>query len=241
MLIATDLDGTFLAGSPQGLRALHDWIRQAPDVQLAYVTGRGLPLVLPLLDDPDIASPDYIICDVGATLTDRHGRLLPALIADIEARWPGEHAVEAALQHTPGLTRQAQPQARRCSYHCTPDAVTSAIGQAIDALGCDLLYSADWYLDVLPRGVNKGSSLQRLVNHLGLRHDQVLVAGDTLNDLAMYQHGFQGVCVGGSEPGLLQATQGLSHVFHASGPGCDGILQALTHFNLRRPPCMPTP
>ena len=39
--------------------------------------------------------------------------------------------------------------------------------------------------------MNKGSTLQALVDQLGIAHDEVLVAGDTLNDLAMFEAGFQ--------------------------------------------------
>ncbi len=235
MLIATDLDGTFLAGSPAQRQALYRWIEDTPDVQLAYVTGRGLPLVQPLLDDPTLARPDYIICDVGATFADRRGAPIETFIREVEARWPGEHVVVQALHGIDGLTRQEQPQARRCSYYCDALAVTDEVQRRVEALGCDLLYSADLYLDVLPRNVNKGSSLQRLVQHLGLPPDQVLVAGDTLNDLAMYRQGYAGVCVGSSEPSLLEATRELPRVFHAEAPGCDGILQALSHFDFQRP------
>jgi HAD superfamily hydrolase (TIGR01484 family) len=235
MLIATDLDGTFLAGSPAQKEKLYRFITQDSHTQLAYVTGRGLPLVLPLLEEPDLARPDYIICDVGATLTDRTGALLHPLMREVTDRWPGEDAIVQALADIPGLQRQEQPQARRVSFYCSADAVTTTVAERVQALGCDLLYSADLYLDVLPPGVNKGSSLRRLVQHLGLDPEHVLVAGDTLNDLSMFTHGFKGVCVGESEPALLQATAGLGHVFHASAPGCDGILQALQHFDMRYP------
>lgn len=235
MLIATDLDGTFLAGSPSHKATLYRFITHDPHTQLAYVTGRGLPLVLPLLDEPELARPDYIICDVGATLTDGDGTLISPLMREVTDRWPGEHVIAKALADLPGLQRQEQPQARRVSFYCSADAVTAEVAERVQALGCDLLYSAERYLDVLPPGVNKGSSLRRLVAHLDLDPEQVLVAGDTLNDLSMFTHGFKGVCVGESEPALLQATAGLSHVFHATAPGCDGILQALRHFNMRAP------
>src|SRR5690606_26909793 len=88
------------------------------------------------------------------------------------------------------------------------------------------------YLDILPKGVNKGSTLRALVRHLGMNEDKVLVAGDTLNDLSMYQHGFKGVCVGCSEIGLTDATRGLDHVLHAEREGCGGILDAIEHFGM---------
>ena len=122
------------------------------------------------------------------------------------------------------------PQERRCSYFCEADAVTDDVKTIVDDLGCDLLYSADWYLDVLPPGINKGRTLRALVEHLGWHPEQVIVAGDTLNDLSMYEQGFIGVCVGESEPGLLSSTEKLARVLHAEAPGCGGIIEAIEHF-----------
>src|SRR3546814_10575377 len=72
MLLATDLDGTFLGGSPEARQRLYQLVSRHPDIRLAFVTGRGLESVLPLLSDPAIPTPDYIICDVGATVVDGH-------------------------------------------------------------------------------------------------------------------------------------------------------------------------
>tara|TARA_Y100001934_G_scaffold28804_1_gene31470 strand:- start:578 stop:2392 length:1815 start_codon:yes stop_codon:yes gene_type:complete len=78
--------------------------------------------------------------------------------------------------------------------------------------------------------VNKGRTLSRLVKHLNVDPESVLVAGDTLNDLSMYEHGFKGVCVGESEPDLLDATMHKARVLHAGATGCGGILEAFEHF-----------
>lgn len=236
MLLATDLDGTFLGGTADDRQTLYQLIAGNQDIQLVFVTGRGLEAVMPLLSDPMIPTPDYIICDVGATVVDG-ASLQPVqpLQSDIDQRWPGERVVAQAMAAFAGLERQEVPQQRRCSYFCDAGAVTPALSAQAQALGCQVLFSADRYLDLLPAGVNKGSTLQQLVAHLGVDPQQVLVAGDTLNDLSMYAAGFQGVCVGASEPGLLTATQAMPHVMHASEPGCGGILQAIVHFSLLRP------
>ena len=231
MLLATDLDGTFLAGTAEDRHRLYYLIDRHPDIQLAYVTGRGLEAVMPLLDDPAIPTPDYVICDVGATVVDGHTRQpIQPMQAHIEEHWPGEQAVVEVMNGFPGLERQALPQERRCSYFCDEDAVTEEVRAAVEALDCDLLYSADLYLDVLPRGVNKGSSLTALVRQLGIDPDEVLAAGDTLNDLSMLQVGFKAVAVGASESGLLEATRNNARVLHAERPGCGGILDAIAHF-----------
>ena len=231
MLLATDLDGTFLAGDPEDRLSLYQTIAAHPEIKLAYVTGRSLEAVLPLLADPTLPQPDYIIADVGATLV--HGDSLQPiqqLQSVVDARWPGETQVASVIEPF-GLERQDVPQARRCSYFCTPEqAVNPALREIADELGCDLLYSAELYLDFLPKGVNKGSSLQALADWLELSHDQVLAAGDTLNDLSMLSASFHGVCVGQSETALLEATANHSRTLHASRPGCGGILEAFAHF-----------
>jgi len=231
MLLATDLDGTFLAGSAEDRHRLYYLIDRHPHIQLCYVTGRGLEAVMPLLDDPALPTPDYVVCDVGATIVDGHTRQpIQPLQSQIEERWPGEQSIIETISRFDGLERQALPQERRCSYFCDFDAVTEEVREAVDALDCDLLYSADLYLDVLPRGVNKGSSLRALVRHLELDPQEVLAAGDTLNDLSMLQEGFKSVAVGQSEPALTEATLNNAHVLHAKRPGCGGILEAIAHF-----------
>lgn len=236
MLLATDLDGTLLAGDPENRQRLYQLINAHPGIELVFVTGRGLEVVVPLLSDPAIPAPDYIICDVGATIVD--GRTLQPvypLQQMIEDCWPGELQVIAALAERSGLERQAVPQQRRCSFFCSPEAVTEELCATVSGLGCDLLFSAGMYLDCLPRGVNKGSTLRRLVEHLDMQADEVLVAGDTLNDLSMFEQGFKGVCVGESEPGLLEATADQARVLHARLSGCGGILEAFAHFGFLGP------
>ena len=58
MLLATDLDGTFLAGDPETRLRLYQLIADNPEIKLAFVTGRGLENVIPLLSDPTLPVPD---------------------------------------------------------------------------------------------------------------------------------------------------------------------------------------
>ncbi|MFP5465883.1 MAG: HAD family hydrolase, partial [Gammaproteobacteria bacterium] len=174
--------------------------------------------------DPTLPRPDYVICDVGATVVDgRSLQPVQPLQAEIDGRWPGELAVAEAISRFEGLQRQDVPQERRCSYYCDPQTLAgfrTEIEDAARALGCSVLYSDDRYLDILPPDTDKGRTLRALTRQLGLAHEHVLVAGDTLNDLSMFTAGFRGVCVGRSEQALVEATQSLANVLHAKAPGC---------------------
>src|SRR5690606_13799536 len=89
MLLATDLDGTFLGGKRVDRLKLYRLIRQNKDIKVAFVTGRGLETVLPLLNDPLVPRPAYIIADVGATVV--HGDTLEPIEpiqSRIEDKWP---------------------------------------------------------------------------------------------------------------------------------------------------------
>lgn len=235
-VLATDLDGTFLAGAPGHRQRLYRLVDRHPGITLVWVTGRSLEAVIPLLSDPSLPRPDYLVCDVGATVAcGKTLQPLQPLQSSIDARWPGEHVVAEAMRGFAGLQRQDVPQERRCSYFCDPDVLARQRGD-IEAtakrLGCDVLYSADRYLDILPPRTDKGRTLLALAEQLELPRDRILVAGDTLNDLSMYEAGFRGVCVGRSEPALLEATDRHERVLHAEEPGCGGILEAIDHFGL---------
>ncbi len=227
-LLATDLDGTFLGGRQADRLTLYRRLRAPGAPRLVFVTGRGVESVLPLLSDPLIPQPEFIIADVGATIVAADGlRPVAPLQWEIDREWVGEAAVLAAIGSLPGITRQAVPQERRVSFLAEDPGVVDAVRDRVRDLPVDVLLSADVYLDILPRGVSKGRALERLVDHLGIPREHVLVAGDTLNDLSLYEHDFPGVVVGHSERALVDATTGMARVHHAQAAGAGGILEAL--------------
>ena len=231
MLLATDLDGTFLGGSLSKKRKLYDLIKNQPTIKLVFVTGRGLETVLPLLHDPMMPVPDYIISDVGATIVDGQTLEPVATIqSEIERRWPDEYLLRQQLAAIPGIEPQEVPQQRRCSFYYDSSADLTAVRKIADQHRCDVLLSAGKYLDILPAGVNKGSTLKKLIELIDFPGDNVLVAGDTYNDFSLFQTGFKGVAVGKSEPALLDAINHMDHVFQATKEGAGGILEAIRHF-----------
>ncbi|MDO5653712.1 MAG: glucosylglycerol-phosphate synthase [Brachymonas sp.] len=243
-ILATDLDGTFLAPATASSRTtpeLYHLLREhAQQAMLIFATGRAYESVLPLLDDPSIPAPTYILADVGATVLVRQGdgyTPVAPIQSEIADAWPGHEAVLEHAARIEGLTLQDVPQEYRCSFIYSHQQAVTHAREIADALGLDVLLSAGQYLDFLPKGVNKGSSLRKLVQLKQLPADRILAAGDTLNDLSLLQAGYRSVAVGNAEPALLEAlapstVPTAEHLFCASQAGPDGILEAIHHFGL---------
>ncbi len=228
-VLATDLDGTFLGGSIEARAALTAYFRDDPSRKLVYVTGRSSRSVGELVAGRVLPEPDAMVCDVGTWVAHGDGRPYDGgVMDDIRAAWDDRaDRVREAFAGLQGLRLQEYFGPHRVSYYYdTPDVLPEAQARAA-ALGCDGLVSDNRFFDVLPSGVNKGATLHRLVREWGVSDEDVLVAGDTLNDLSMLISGFPAVVVGGAEPALLEQLPESDRIMRATAPGCDGILEAL--------------
>ncbi|MEG0215354.1 MAG: Cof-type HAD-IIB family hydrolase [Hungatella sp.] len=55
--------------------------------------------------------------------------------------------------------------------------------------------SEPYFLEILPKGIDKAQSLARLLNILGLNQEQMIACGDGYNDLSMIQYAGLGVAM----------------------------------------------
>jgi trehalose-6-phosphate synthase/hydroxymethylpyrimidine pyrophosphatase-like HAD family hydrolase len=253
-ILAADLDGTLLGGNATDRWRLLASLTRRPDVTVVFATGRGRTAVREVLRDLLLPRPRWIIADIGATVLDGVD-LIPveSLQTALRAGWPGTGRVRAALRRFPALRYQDDvAQDGRCSFYLQPDQLTVDITDAVAALGCRWIYSADRYFDVLPHGASKGSALLALARLQGWSVDSILVAGDSLNDLSLFTLGAHGVIVGNAEPALASAVPVPDAVHRPTQPGAAGVLHALrnlgwveSHYPLvigyHRPPVSWTP
>lgn len=59
----------------------------------------------------------------------------------------------------------------------------------------DSYYSNKFYLEVVPKGVNKGAAIHHLSEILGVPMENTVAAGDNMNDIAMIKEAYVGVAV----------------------------------------------
>ncbi|MEL0028363.1 MAG: HAD family hydrolase, partial [Perlucidibaca sp.] len=211
-------------------QGLYRWLKQHRDqITLIFVTGRDLQFIRQLVSLGDAPRPDYVIGDVGTTIAGGHYLVpLPELEVDIASRWQNAGPrMRKLLAHEPGIREQNTPFRYRLSYYYDPERLQRSTLDKIEAAGFDWLLSADTFLDVLPRGVSKGPTLLRLAEHLDLPRERILTAGDTLNDLSLFETGLPGVAVGNAEPALRERVAGMPNVYLSTLPGAAGILEAI--------------
>jgi hydroxymethylpyrimidine pyrophosphatase-like HAD family hydrolase len=236
LVLVTDLDGTLLEGSPGWRRRFYRWLAATQTSVLhVFNTGRDLASIERLLVEEaamGLGSPHLVIGDVGCTVACGVSLApLPLVIEPIEQRWHGQaERLLPLLQRIPGLSAQPVSAVRRLAYLIDPEILDPERLQAVEALGVDCLVSGNKYLDVLPAGVNKGSTLTTLIGWLEVTPETVVTAGDSLNDLAMFETGLQGVMVGNAEPALVAALPKLQRTYRARAHGCAGIVEGLRHF-----------
>jgi hydroxymethylpyrimidine pyrophosphatase-like HAD family hydrolase len=236
LVLVTDLDGTLLAGPPPWRQRLYGWLgRQRQRVVHVFSTGRDLGSVgrmMRLEAQLGLPHPHLVISDVGCTVACGHSlRPLPELVAPIEALWQGlPERLLPLLRRIPGLESQPVSADRRLAYLIDPAMIDPRHLRALEVHGVDCLISGERYLDVLPAGINKGSTLLALLQSLGLDHGLVVTAGDSLNDLAMFETGLAGVMVANAEADLRRHLPQLRRTFAARGEGCAGIVEGLRHF-----------
>ncbi|MEL6959969.1 MAG: HAD-IIB family hydrolase [Pseudomonadota bacterium] len=238
LVLAVDLDGTFLGGTDQERAQFYAWIESHRDrVGLIFVTGRDPGFITNLTRKQGVPRPDYVVADVGTTVARVEPDHKLAPITEIETEiadaWGDKgQIVQSKLHHADGLTLQSTGFRYRVSYHLDQDQFDSSVLDTIADLGLDAIVSDSKFLDVLPKDVSKGPSLLKLLTFLGVDNKKVLVAGDTLNDLSMLSLGLPAVAVGGAEEGLIDEVIDMDHVHVATGIGVSGIAEAILKFEM---------
>jgi sucrose-6F-phosphate phosphohydrolase len=239
-LFASDLDGT-LIGNPEFTRRFWTaWqsMNAGQRPLLVYNTGRSVMNTRQLVQDGVLPEADVIIGCVGTELYDSRD---PRASADFQAVFGGGwniSTVDELVSQTPGVTRQRRDALHpfQSSWHWpsarTGDVEKLRAGLSAAGIKATVIYSCEKYLDVLPECADKGKALAWLCRRKGIDLGQVVVAGDTGNDSAMFLlPGVKRIVPDNALPELLVAVLELPK-YVSRRVFAEGVLDGLQHFGV---------
>jgi len=238
-LVISDLDDTILGDDDALDRFAAFCAEDASRLQLVYASGRLLDSVRREVEDTALPAPVLVIGGVGSEI--RHfvgGEPLRGWRERIERDWCVETA-RAILTEEPDLTLQPEEVQNefKLSYFL-PDASNERLDELIATLErggvpADRIYSSRKDLDFVPRGVNKGTAAAFVAQTLGYASDRVIVAGNSGNDIALFQHGFSGIVVANAHE-ELKAIAKTPRIYLAKASYADGVREGIVHWLTER-------
>jgi len=234
LIIATDLDGTFLEGSDSEKGQFYQFLSQAKDnIAVIFVTGRTLGLVKNLYDGSFDFIPDYIIADHGSVIVKGDNfEYVEDVQSQIIKKWEqAKHDELKFLLNTQAVQEQPFNPPYRHAYYYHKGLFDKSIIPKILSLGFECTLSHDVYLDILPATIGKGSTLKKLIDNMGCNSDKVITCGDSLNDLPLFEAGYKSIAVSNSEPALLTKIEKMGNVFLSKFPGISGIKDGLNNYS----------
>ncbi len=236
-LLVSDLDGTLL-GDVGAAARFSDWFTARRDRwRLAYATGRTLASVMDLVRTGALIAPDAIVSNVGTEIHDPAGDRWPDW-PSADPAWDVDR-VARTMATLPGISPQPSDAqtAVKASYHAIDlsDASLADIRSRLadDGLDATLVYSAGRYLDVLPAWGGKARATGFLAAAWGFELDQVVVSGDSGNDLDMLESGVLAIVVGNAGPELDHLAG--ERIYRARAAYADGVLEGLRHWEATAP------
>jgi HAD superfamily hydrolase (TIGR01484 family) len=231
--LATDLDGTFLEGNHQTKNFFYNKLLHLhEEVLLIYVTGRPIETVKQFCTHGYLPNPHFVIGDHGTHIVDGVNFYpVEYLQNPIIQKWNnGNSMLRELLREEIGIQLQPLDPPYRIAYYYDPNLLKDQTLEKIINAGFDFVQSCDMYLDILPRGISKGSSLLNLIKYLDISPEIVITSGDSLNDLSLFQTGLKSIAVSNSEPKLLEEIKKLNNVYLSPFPGLSGVIDGIQFY-----------
>ncbi|MFC0179340.1 sugar-phosphatase [Thorsellia kenyensis] len=102
-----------------------------------------------------------------------------------------------------------------------PEVLNQAIAKLPPSLyeRYNIIKSAPYFLEIIPKGVNKGLTLKKLAHKLGIPAEHILAMGDQGNDIAMFEFAGYSVAMGNAIDELKEIADGVAETNDNDGVG----------------------
>ena len=136
-----------------------------------------------------------------------------------------EEKLQTVLQERPSFVNSF-PKERfpKCLMVGEGSYLASVESYAAEQLGeaFSVYRSEPYFLEIVPRGIDKARSLERVLHQYSLRREELIAFGDGFNDISMLQYAGIGVAMGNADERVKRAADRI-----APSNNEDGIAQVL--------------
>lgn len=134
------------------------------------------------------------------------------------------------IRHVDNLLQHIEPNPTKLLMTGDPAQMIQAeedLSQRLSPYGMDVFRSAPFFLELVPKGIDKAQSLLRLLAKVNLTPADMIAFGDGYNDLSMLQLAGMGVAMANAAPEVRAQADYITLSNEE-----DGVAAALTHFGM---------
>ncbi|WP_413371888.1 Cof-type HAD-IIB family hydrolase [Paenibacillus taichungensis] len=225
-LLALDMDGTVLNSNHEISEHTCEWIHRAIQngVAVMFATGREVQSIEPYVQQLGLKSP--LVSVNGSEVWHAPGNLMAR--HSLEEDWVKEMhelAVEKKCRYWAYTVKDVYTTANwperierlhgdpwlKFGFHCDDPECLLDVHSTLDATGrYELTNSSPRNIEVNPKGINKASGLREVCQLLGIRMEEVVACGDSLNDLEMIRAAGLGIAMGNAQDAVKRAADGVT-------------------------------
>lgn len=236
-LIITDIDYT-LIGDDNALSEFNEMLSNKSDkIGFGVATGRNIDLAFEVIKEKNINMPDLFITSVGSEIYYNYkGELIYSTgwDAHISHLWQREKIVRLLSQFKFLKYQEDENQRKfKISYYLKDnpediDFIKSVLQK--EKLKCNVIYSHGQFLDILPYRASKGRAIRYLGYRWNIPFENILVAGDSGNDIEMLKGDLLGVVVANYSK-ELEELKGTRRIYFSDKKFAAGILDGIKFYN----------
>lgn len=237
--LITDIDDTLL-GDDGAVAELMDILKTNRDaIGFGVASGRSVDSAVEVLESHGLMEPDVIIASVGAEMYYRSKQFQDRGWHTHIAKWWDRKTVKRVLDGFDFLTPQEDEVQHdyKVSYFMEPGKDRlSKLHEALtrNKCHCNIIYSQDRFLDVLPYRASKGKAVRYLSYKWEIPLENILVCGDSGNDEEMLRGNTLGLVVGNFKP-ELKKLRGKRKIYFSRYAFAKGIIDGLHHYRMIEP------
>ena len=259
-ILITDLDGTLIPidSDPAQCNALSDLKKLIEEnkTPLVYATGRHFQSVHNAIKRFSLPQPSFTIADVGTSiyksnggqfsLIEEYSSYLQSIVCDLNTNklWQEIRDIEHIR-----LQEKDKQGKFKLSFYVDAQFISDAVDIIADKLSdigapYEIVDSIDPFngvglIDLLPSGASKSAAIRWLSDYKQWPHQNIIYAGDSRNDLAAMNAGFNTIVVNNACNTLRNDVvehhrqQGwVGRLYLANEPATCGVLEGCQKFDL---------